>query len=507
MKATLTKNIKVKTAIAYLIFEKEQERQDIVEFLNGDGFEDKTINNRVSEYLKKIGVLGNDNTITNKGERVRETGKIFVQEEGKYKFWYVENDSFINTKILSFERLSPQKDENVKEINIDFSEENFFLPINNYEFSLLKLVNTDNISGKLISNSENIRLVWKWRNLENSKYYFTGKIDNQTVKDHSIECDENLEEYIMNIIPNWDFNNQKLKVEFRDLTNDDDRQRFKSNFMKGNHEGFNSVEITDISIMPHNIEDAIVWRNWFVNKEIENNYFLKYDFEILVKSANNRNGFSFYKKDLDIPELSMYRNDLYNKDRSKQKTAFWHLSAPNDLNPDTDQKYIVNSLNYAISKKISFSDIVCELIENSKNNVNAVFYYDKYTSSFTQQKSLIAFLNSFNIEDNNKYLISILNLKDQKKRNQYLAQNSSIQVIDANNVFQNKLAHNRYIIIAESKEKYTVWQLPSSIDYIKFIDKDVEPKTVGVIKDSISFNQVEKEMLKEELRTFIENKL
>ncbi len=94
-----------------------------------------------------------------------------------------------------------------------------------------------------------------------------------------------------------------------------------------------------------------------------------------------------------------------------------------------------------------------------------------------------------------------------KKRNNYLFQNSKIKVIDVNDIFQRKLPHNRYIVLAESKEKYTVWQLPSSIDYIKFQDNEIEHETIGEIKDSISFNQVKKEMLKKQLRTFIEKKL
>ena len=120
---------------------------------------------------------------------------------------------------------------------------------------------------------------------------------------------------------------------------------------------------------------------------------------------------------------------------------------------------------------------------------------------------MIAFYNSFyNIENKSKYLITIKNLNG-KKRSNYLTQNSNIEVIDANNILLRSLPHNRYIILAESNEKYTVWQLPSSIDYITFKDNEIEPETIGKIKDSISFNQVKKEMLKKELRTFIENKL
>ena len=507
MKATLTKNIKIKTATAYLVFEKEQNRPDIVKFLNGEEFDNETINNRVKEYLSKLHILNKDGSLTQKGNKVIETGKIFVREEGKYRIWFTENDSFLDTKIIYFERKSPRQDEHINEINISFEEENYLLPINNNEFSILKLVNTDNISGQLNRSPENIKLVWKWNDLEKSNFHFEGKIDKNSIKEHKIKSSENLKEYILKIFPDWDYINQKLKFEFRNLTNDTEKQNFKLNYQNKNQARFNNIEFTDIPIMPYDNQDAVKWRNWFINQEIEKEYFLKYDFEKLVNEINNKNGFSAYKNNLDIPEISQYGEEIYSKDRVKQSLAFWHLSAPNDLNPDADQKYIIKQLNYEIGKNISFENIVSKLIENSNNETNTVFYYDKYTYTNSQQRSMVAFFNTFDkIEDKSKYLITIKNLNG-KKRSNYLTQNSNIEVIDANNILQRRLPHNRYIILAESKEKYTVWQLPSSIDYIIFKDNEIEAETIGEIKDSISFNQVKKEMLKKELRTFIENKL
>lgn len=316
-----------------------------------------------------------------------------------------------------------------------------------------------------------------------------------------------MEEYILKIFPDWDYINQKLKVEFRNLTNDTEKQKFKLNYQNKNQADFQNIEFTDVPIIPYDKQEATKWRNWFIEKEIENNYFLKYDFEKLVNEINNKNGFSSYKNSLDIPIISKYREEIYNKDRSKQSLAFWHLSAPNDLNPDADQKYIIKQIDYEIGKNISFNEIVNKLIENTKNEVNAIFYYDKYTYTNSQQKSFFAFFNAFkNIEGKKKYLITIENLNG-KQRSNYLAQNSNIEVIDANTILGKKLPHNRYIILAENKKNYTVWQLPSSIDYIKFQDNEIEAETKGEIKDSISFNQVKKEMLKQQLRTFIENKL
>ena len=504
MKATLTKNIKVKTATVYLVFEKEQDRPDIVRFLNGEKFKDETINNRVKEYLSKIHILNRDGSLTQKGNNVIETGKLPVQEEGKYKIWFTKNDNFVDTKILYFKRVSPQKGEHVNEINIDFKEENYFLPVNGNKFSNLKLVNKNNISGQINGNSGNIELVWKWNNLDNSNFYFVGKIDNNTIKGHKIESDKNLGNYIANVFRSWDDANKRLKVRIKDL-----EEKEIIDFEKTETGKYNDFKhnFEQIPIMPYDKQDATKWRNWFIEQEIEKEYFLKYDFEKLVNEINNKNGFFAYKNNLDIPEISEYRENIYRKDRSKQSLAFWHLSAPNDLNPDADQKYIIKSLNYEIGKNISFKNIASKLIENSNNEVNTIFYYDKYTYTDSQQKNMVAFISAFDkVEEKRKILITIKNLNG-KKRSNYLSENSEIKVIDANNVLYTKLPHNRYIILAENKEKYTVWQLPSSIDYIKFQNNEIKPKTIGEIKDSISFNQVKKEMLKPQLRTFIENKL
>ena len=68
--------------------------------------------------------------------------------------------------------------------------------------------------------------------------------------------------------------------------------------------------------------------------------------------------------------------------------------------------------------------------------------------------------------------------------------------------------HDRYIIFAENKNKYSIWRLSNSIDYIKFQPHpDITPDTLGKMNDNIVFLKVEKELMKTDFITFIENKL
>ena len=140
MRATLTKSINVKTATAYLVFEKEQERSDIQEFLKGNEFENEMINCRVKEYLNKLHLLNNDGSLSKRGELMIQTGKISMQEEGKYKIWFTESDNFLGSRILFFKRIEPKKDtKEINELNIDFEKESYFLPIGEEKLNLIKL--------------------------------------------------------------------------------------------------------------------------------------------------------------------------------------------------------------------------------------------------------------------------------------------------------------------------------------------------------------------------------
>jgi len=503
MKATLTKKILIKSATAYLVFEKEQERKDIQKFLNGEEFEDETINNRVKEYLRNLRIIDENHISTPKGDRIKRTGKMFVREEGKYKIWFAENDNFLGTKILYFEHIAPRENERVDILNVNFQEENYFLPVNDNEFSDLKLIINNEIAGQINKTNDAINLSWIWEELDKSHYVFVGKINGNNIKPQPINSDKDLNEFIFKIFPDWDKKHNRLKKHFSKLKNDSERINFVTNYNCKNQIGFDTIEFFEIPIMPYDSKDAINWRNWLVEQELNKDYYLKYDFGNLIKTINRKEGFNAYSNSLDIPELENYKNEIYDKDRSKQSPAFWHLAAPNDLNPDISIKYSDKTLDFPIGKQITFEQITKELKANTNHQINAVFYYDKFVNNRKQQKAMKAFFDCF--ECPTKFLIT----GNKQNRSDFLQKNASeINQYFLNQVFTNsKPQHNRYIILCENKQKYTVWQMPSSIDFIQFTDKFIKPNSVGSIKDSSSYNRVKIEMLKPELRTFVESKI
>jgi len=499
MKATLTKNIRVESATAYLVFEKEQERKDIQKFLNGEEFEDDTINNRVKEYLRNLRIIDENHISTQKGDRIKRTGKMFVREEGKYKIWFVENDNFLGTKILYFERVAPRDNERVVSLKINFQEENYFLPIIVNEFSDLKLITKDKdgkekeISGQVYSDTVMINLSWIWEGLEKSHYVFIGKIKDSQIKPHSINSDKNLNEYIFKIFPDWDKKQNRLKIQFNNIS-EESKITFGEKSYSSKWKDFD-VKIENLPLMPNNTENALLWRDWLVEQELNRDYYLKYDFENLIKSINRKEGFIAYSNSLDIPEIENYRNKIFDKNRSKQSSAFWHLTAPNDLNPDISIKYSDKTLDYPVGQQITLSKITDELKWFSSHPVYFIIYYDKYVITEEQQKIMKAFFDCFDCQ------FKILITENLQQRSDFLQKNApQIKQHYVNQIFINsKSQHNRYIILFENKQKYTIWQLPTSIDFFDLKNDK--------IKDSVSYNKVKIEMLKPELRTFIESKI
>lgn len=501
MKATLTKKIKIQEATAYLVLQKEEKRPDIVDFLNGKRFDNAIVNDRVKKYLQGIHLIDRQGNITGYGSQVIESGNVLAKEEGKYQIFFTQ-DYFLKDTILYFNRQSPNRpnQRDIKPLNIDFKEDHYYLPIDN-EYSKIKLDLTKEIEGELDNrNKPDIQLQWNWNNLNESNIQFSGKLNNKEIKKNDIPLNIGLKHFIEKLFDDWDTDKEKLKIHFSEIEN---KENFRIN-KNGNAFDFH-YHFEQIAIMPYDKQEAIKWRNWFINKEINESYYLKYDFEKLIKETNNKKGFSDYQSDLDIPEVKEYRELTKKKDRTKQSKSFWHLSAPLDLNPDNTGAHIIKQLDYKEGLNASFSHIVSNLIDNTSNNINHVFYYDKYTYSQSQQKKLNAFFESFEEleEIQNSTLITVKNLKG-KKRADLL--NSNIKTIDINSIVK-KAPHNRYIVLAEDKDNYTLWQLPSSIDYIHFNENKVNSSTIGVIGDSTSFSKVEKEMLKKEVRTYIEKNI
>jgi hypothetical protein len=120
MKVTLDKQIQLRSSIVYLRFEKEVNRKDIQEYLNGKRFENSLIENRIKEYLKNIKVFDEKYQLTRLGNAVKDSGMLPTVEEGKYQIWFTNEDSHFGNKIFYFKRVQPNRESNDDKINLKF---------------------------------------------------------------------------------------------------------------------------------------------------------------------------------------------------------------------------------------------------------------------------------------------------------------------------------------------------------------------------------------------------
>jgi hypothetical protein len=346
MKARLTKNLKVKSVTTYLVIEKEQERKDIQQFLNGNKFHNEIINERVREYLRKLRVLDENNIPTQKGNEIKKTGKMFAKEEGKYKIWYIERDNFIGNKILFIKRAAPRNDiKNLETLKTKLDKETHFcLPTQQNDFFRFNLIDSNSEKPYEPDNNQyGITLTWVWDNLEKSFLIFEGNLSispneknksDIVIKTMNLSFEDNfrgnLRDFIKEIFTDWDTKTERLKIRFQELDNHE-KETFEKNISIQN--GWNGFDIKfeKIPLIPYDEQEAEKWRNWLVTQELEKEYFNRNDFSELVKEINQKPALEpFYLSSIEPYEF------LKIIGKSKNPKPYWHLMATLDLNPNKD---------------------------------------------------------------------------------------------------------------------------------------------------------------------------
>jgi len=492
MKVTLNKNIKLNSAQVYLRFQKEELRKDVQEYLNGKEFE-PFIENRIKDYLKNIGVFDEQYQLTKLGSAVKESGKMFVSEEGKYQIWYTQNDSFFKNIIMYFRRLQPNaKDEIRNQISLD-RKGNFLLPTEENIYTKLNIV-SDYVIGNVNNSNDQIHFSWIWDNLEKSHYVFSGQIgksERQTnIKSEPIPSDKEIQKTISEILPDWDIEQKRYSIRFDNL-NEENRTTFEDKNLVSKWNGF-EVQIQNLPLMPYDKDEAKKWRNWLLNEELKKEYFSITDFEEAAIELNEREAFSTFN--LEVPKTK----DFVEKTDSKK--VFWHLQAPIDLNPNTKIKLSskVQHIELRQGAKVSFTDIVSKL---GFDNSSVFVYYDRYVYNHNQQRAVSALAKAVN--STKKIVVTDLTPKDNSS--DFIQKNvKEITLKDCKTIFKGRSPHDRYLI-ASNPNGMSIWNISNSIDYIIFSDRNINETTVGTIRQSVVFTPISKEMLDKDLLNFIKN--
>ena len=501
MKVTLSKKVKLRTAVTYMKIKKDVERSDIQEYLNGRRFDTDIINRRINEYLKEIKIFDEDGRLTDLGERVKNTALLPTYEEGKYRIWYTENDDdYFGRKILYFRRESPReyqpkRDQSIDGMPLHFEENNFLIPIkeknseNNFtEFCLL---NKD-LYMVFDNNRSIIDVELVLEDEKKAQCYFSGLIGKDcSIKPQPVEMEERLEDIIYEILPDWSKENERLKIRFEDVNDEKSRKSFEIQQYSCKWKDF-SGHIDSVKLMPFDKENASTWRDHLLISKIRESYLSTEDFQNTAEDINEEAAFEDYRDSLGIPS----QKDILKK-QSKDNLVYWHLNAPMDLNPDTLFN-IENKITLLKDESISFSEIIQKIGVPLNNEL--VAYYDKYVVDERQQKAAAAFMRSINA--NKKIIVTDMS----QNKSVFIERNfKDIRMRDLNQgIFSGQKAHDRYLIVV-SNGKTKVWVITSSLmDKIIFSkNKDIDANTSGKVKDNVTITPIDEKNLDKDLSKFV----
>jgi hypothetical protein len=332
---------------------------------------------------------------------------------------------------------------------------------------------------------------------------FSGKFDQADIQDTPVKIENQYAEIITNILPDWDASAQRCKVPFHSVEQYIIKDGFDFNIPYNGAWNTVEVRIDSLPVEPYNADDALIWRNCLLNKELKANYLHPSDFSGTVLALNEKNGFSAYKDDLGIPTAKDYRDDTLEKSqKSAREAGFWHISAPLDLNPEIPHNSATNFFSLIQHTRITFRDIA---EKTGQNSYAYIFYYDKYVINGWQQKTACALFDSFN-----RSVARLITDTKANKRSSYMAtQRQDITQTDITDIFKvSKPMHDRYIIaINKDQSEWNVWTLTHSIDFIRFTETKITPDTTGTIYDSTTFTRVGADILNQELRDFIASEI
>ena len=355
MKATFRKTI---TAKAFMVFAKirvAEKREDIQQFLrqlvnSTVSYEDR-VAKRICKYLQSIHLLNNDGTLTKSGEEVVETAIVFHPEEGKYIFWCIDEE-LIGNYLVALKRERPESgkfqdtvfsmqkiEKHSGDTLIIASKKEGKKWKHNAENNIIRVSKVGNGVEPLSKQNSKLELKWEWQDFEESKYRIVGEINDHNHK-HRLNLHFQKQHPLENIFADllrennyeWDRQQKAIKVYFENTT-EQVRENFVMdlNLNKGTvrYGSFDSITFQDVKVIPIDDNSATSWRNWRIERWLEDQYVNNEQFTQKVEEENQRFP-SFHLYDIDA---KYFIKILQPRGLKTKPKSFWHLAATHDLNP------------------------------------------------------------------------------------------------------------------------------------------------------------------------------
>lgn len=499
MNITFSKDIDLKCAEAYLRIKKKVERRDIQEYLKGKTVSNQLIESRIREYLISKKILEKDGSLTSIGKKVEDDGKVYEYEEGKYKFWYVEKDNHLGTRILYLERVEayPYDSKSIGEIkDLDIKDiKHLFLNEKNTVFE----IKIDKIYGRKLDNYEPIKInfKWIWDGLNKSFYEFNGKVIRNDINSGRIPQQFQLEKEILKWI-DWDttYNRLRWRLEFNENTlKSTIFQDFIHNY-KFEEDGFR-IEVQNAPIMPIDKTHAEEWRDHLLLKQLEKSYLNEDDFKYESKIIGEKEGLEMY-------ELTESDSVKFRKRKENSINQKWHLQAPMDLNPNKYLPLMGTPISFEKGIEFYFENFV-SCFPSDFQNPDCVIISDLYAITKRNIKMLDSFLSVIRSKKN----IVISNKKDDGGDDYYLKDYQKIkeksELVVAEHIYETKkdVFHDRGIVIVKNKKYYI---LTGTGSFNTFLEWD-KSKKIYKTRRTITYTPISEKYYDSKLMKFIKEKI
>lgn len=336
MEVTFSQHLSVYKATVYLKLRKQVVRKDLQAYINGEkDYEHPLIKERIEAYLRSNKVYNEQGNLSQIGKILKEEGSIPEYEEGKYQIWYTK-DILLGDKILFFRRVEPKKGSPINELplKLDKDGRHFLLPTSQNPFSTFEIVASSHVLiGEEHRNEEELEVKWIWKDLESSHLEFSGILNRgkDTQKEiritkNEIPFEKNLHEFISELFPNeWDDKLLRYRTPFDRTLSEEALSTFIEDKEPFTWKEKYLVRIKKLPIMPQTKTDALLWRDFLLEKKAEKNYLTKRDFSSEAQKIVKLEILILYELP-PIPE-KRFMETL----KQKNKVAWWHLQAPEDL--------------------------------------------------------------------------------------------------------------------------------------------------------------------------------
>ena len=495
MKIELNHTIKLQSGFAFLDIEVLHKADDMAEFLESlqknEALLKEPLQTRAKEEMQKLGFLDSNNSLTKEGKKLIKTKKRYIKECGKYKINFSYNDSIFDNRIFKAKRA--EIDESEQELEtIDFGKKSYLL-LDDKNEKLDKITTT---TAKIQKDTTQSSIIYQRFYEIDSK----GKIINDTEKLNNIDikASENflntqtfIQKYEQVLGPNWDKDNLVYRIntdelnEFLEGQLIEDIRKLMADFEE------EDFTFSNLALSPKEESDAKYMLNCCLLKDLKESYLTQDDLDSKLESYINHKGLNEFLKSSDKKEyISKLESSLK---QEKDKTAYWHYNAINDLLPKRDLlPNIIKTITLNYDEELSYADFIDKITQNRE--IQAFIYIDRYFTDVYQYKKAELIAQGFNTQ---QYLI----ITDERNIESLTARQLNARPF-------NPIPHDRYMILKVNNE-IEIWNITQS-DFLFFdeieaqdITLDTKGRAKGCVISNIDNFSIFDNKLKEIIQDFM----